>query len=162
MFKISGGAMRGVWLFLAHTLTFCSLAQAAEQYTISGEFQGCEYGKLYELDGGGVLECQEYKYFYEYRPIVIASGREVIVIGNEKVSAYLHDGSVFTTHVADEFDGCDNDKIYKLDNGILFQCNTYHYHYAYRPEVKIFVIKGRTPIVFIDGEQYNGTLLKAN
>ncbi|MDX8483163.1 hypothetical protein RFN28_32630 [Mesorhizobium sp. VK24D] len=108
------------------------------------------------------MECLEYKYFYEYQPIVIAIGRDVIVIGKEKVNGYLHDGNVFTTHVAGEFDGCEYDKIYKLDNDVLFSCKTYHYHYAYRPEVKIFAIKGRAPTIFIDGEQYDGTLFRPN
>ncbi len=151
-----------LWIVAGLGVALCNSVQAAEEYTISDEFDGCEHGKLYELDGGGVLECQEYNYFYEYRPRVIASGREVIVIGDEKVSGYLHDGSVYRTNVSDEFEGCDYDKVYKLDNGLLFQCSTYNYHYAYRPEVKIFVIEGRSPVVFIDGDEYDGTLFRTD
>ena len=33
-------------------------------YQIEGEFDGCEYGKLYPIVGGGILECLEYNYFY--------------------------------------------------------------------------------------------------
>ena len=154
--------MPEVWLFVGLVFALSSPVQAAEEYTISDEFDGCDYGKLYELDGGGILECQEYNYFYEYRPRVITSGREVIVIGDEKVSGYVHDGSVYTTNISDEFEGCEYDKMYRLDNGLLFQCRTYHYHYAYRPEVKIFVIEGRPPVVFIDGDKYDGTLFRTN
>jgi hypothetical protein len=134
--------------------------QAMEEYTISDEFNGCEHGKLYELDGGLILECQEYNYFYEYRPSVIARGREVVLIGDEKIDGYIHDGSVHSTYISDEFEGCDFDKVYTLDNGLIFQCNTYSYTYSYRPKVKVFIINGRRPIIFIGGKKYSGTLNK--
>ena len=34
-------------------------------YQIEGDFDGCEYGKLYPIVGGGILECLEYNYFYD-------------------------------------------------------------------------------------------------
>jgi len=154
--------MRSAWLCIGLVAMLSRPATAADEYTIAGQFDGCEYGKLYELDGGGILECQEYNYYYEYQPRVIASGREVIVIGDEKVSGYLHDGSVYRTNISDDFEGCDCDKVYMLDNGLLFQCSTYRYHYSYRPEVAIFVIHGRRPVVFIDGDEYSGTLFRAD
>jgi hypothetical protein len=43
---------------------------SAATYHINGECDGCEYGKLYELIGGGVLECQGCNYFYAYSPEV--------------------------------------------------------------------------------------------
>lgn len=46
---------------------------------------------------------------------------------------------VLQTNISDDFEGCDYDKYYKLDNGMVFKCNSYHYHYAYRPE--FFVLK---------------------
>ena len=154
--------MRLVWLVVALGFALSSPVKAAEEYTIDGTFNGCSHGKLYGLVGGGILECQEYNYFYEYRPRVIASGREVIIIGDEKVSARLHRGSVYETNISDEFEGCDYDKVYRLDNGLIFQCSTYSYSYSYRPEVKILIIDGRSPVVFIDGEEYDGTLYRTN
>jgi hypothetical protein len=64
--------------------------------------------------------------------------------------------------ISDEFEGCDFNKIYRLDNGLLFECATFSYSYAYRPEVKIFLIEGRNPTVFIDGEEYDGILFRTN
>ena len=136
-------------------------AEAADEYTISDEFDGCEYGKLYELDGGLILECLEYNYFYEYRPRVVAVGTEVIVIGDEVIRGVLHSGTIYKTYISGEFEGCDFDKVYRLDNGLFFQCSTYSYSYAYHPGVKIFAIDGRTPVVFIDGEQYDGSVFRA-
>jgi len=149
----------GAAALAAAALFVCQQGIAAE-YTISGEFDGCEYGKLYELDGGQILECQTYTYFYEYRPRVIARGRDVVLIGDEEVDAYLHGGRVFTTHISDEFEGCDFDRQYSLDNGLVFSCMTYSYTYKYRPEVKIFVVEGGSPKVFIDGKEYSGVLLR--
>jgi hypothetical protein len=144
----------------AFLLSIPNDAFAVDEYRIAGTFDGCEYDKLYEIVGGGILECREYNYFYEFGPRVIADGRDVLLIGKEKVDATLHNGSVVTTHISDDFEGCDFDKVYRLDNGLLFECATYRYQYAYRPEVKIFVIEGRSPVVFIRGRQYNGTLYR--
>ena len=132
----------------------------AGSYQINGEFNGCEHGKLYPLQGGGILECREYNYFYEYSPEVRSDGREVITIGDEKVDAYLHDGSVTETQVYDEFEGCEFDKRIKFLNGLTFVCSSYSYTYSYMPKVKIMVIKGRSPQVVIGGKKYSGTLYR--
>lgn len=135
-------------------------ANALEQYTIDGEFDGCEYGKLYALVGGGVLECQALQIDIGINPLVIADGRRVLMINEQEMDGTLHDGQVITTRVSDDFDGCDYDKVYNLDNGLLFQCSSYHYHYAYRPEVKIMIIDGRKPTVLIAGYEYRGQLFR--
>lgn len=57
------------------------------------------------------------------------------------------------------FSGCEFNKMIALLNGLLFQCQTYHYHYAYSPEVMI-IVRGRNYTVYIDGDGYNGTLFK--
>ena len=132
----------------------------AERYSIEGAFDGCEYGKLYPLNRGKILECREYNYFYEYMPEVITDGREVIVIGDERVDGVIHDGTVIQAQVDGEFEGCDFDKRYSLANGLIFVCATYSYSYSFMPDVVIIMIKGRTPIVTIDGEKYDGTLFK--
>ena len=86
---------------------FTTLSVNAGTFQIDGEFDGCEYGKMYPLTGGGILECREYNYFYEYSPEVRTDGREVITIGNTKVSGSVLDGSVVKTRVRDTFEGCD-------------------------------------------------------
>jgi hypothetical protein len=152
--------MRYVFLLIGILFALRNSVEAAEEYTISGAFNGCSYGKLYELEGGGILECREYNYFYEYRPSIIARGRNVIVIGDEKVEAYIHNGSVSDTKISDDFDGCEDGKVYNLDNGLIFQCKTNRYHYAYRPDVKIFFVEGQNPVILIDGETYDGEIFR--
>ena len=132
----------------------------AGTYQIDGTFDGCEHGKLYPLRGGGILECREYNYFYEYSPEVRSDGRDVITIGDETVDAYLHDGSVIETQVVDDFEGCDFDKRIEFLNGLTFVCSTYSYTYSFMPSVKIMIIYGRSPQVYIGGEKYSGTLYK--
>lgn len=129
-------------------------------YQIEGDFDGCEYGKLYPIVGGGILECLEYNYFYDYSPTVRSDGRQVITIGDEVVEGYLHNGSVIQTKVFDDFEGCDWDKKIEFLNGLSFICSTYSYTYSYMPDVKIFIIKDRVPEVYIGNKLYSGTLYK--
>lgn len=132
----------------------------AGTYQIEGEFEGCEYGKLYPIQGGGVLECLEYNYFYEYSPTVRSDGRRVITIGDEVLDAYLHDGSVINTKVVDEFEGCEWDKRIDFLNGLTFVCASYSYTYSYMPPVKIILIKDRAPKVYIGGKYYEGAVYR--
>jgi hypothetical protein len=41
-------------------------------------------------------------------------------------------------HIDGEFKGWTGETIYKLRNGQIWQQATYHYHYAYAPEVTIY------------------------
>lgn len=45
---------------------------------------------------------------------------------------------VACTHATGEMEGVDFDKVVKLDNGMVFEFQTYSYFYAYRPEVVVF------------------------
>lgn len=45
---------------------------------------------------------------------------------------------VASTNAAGELDGADYDKVVKLDNGMVFEFQTYDYFYAYRPDVIVF------------------------
>ena len=130
---------------------------SAATYHFNGEFDGCEHGKLYELVGGGVLECQGHNHFYAYLPEVQTEGRRVIMIGDERVDGYVHDGSVTRTRIDGECEGCEYDKRYDLLNGLVFVCRMYSYSYSYSPEVKIFVFSGRTKVT-IRGKEYEGTV----
>ena len=42
------------------------------------------------------------------------------------------------SYVADEFEGADFGKTVKLDNGMVFEFNTYHYTYAYRLKASVY------------------------
>ena len=148
-------------LLFSLLISFNSLPVYAGTYQIDGEFNGCDYNKYYPIYGyNALLKCEEYNYFYEYMPEVRTDGREVITIGDERVEATLVDGQITRTNVSDEFEGCDWDKRYNLDNGLIFVCSTYSYSYSYRPEVLIVSPSGGNPIVYIDGEEYAGTLYR--
>jgi hypothetical protein len=124
--------------------------------TVSGTFNGCDYDLPVPLDGGYTFLCQEYNYHYAYRPDFIVMEREnsrKYVIDNQEFMGTLYRGTPTMTHVMGEFRGCDFNRVISLENGLLFKCGMYHYHYAYHPEVVIF---GSS--VSIDGEKYQGVL----
>lgn len=148
------------FLFSISLILAAAPAGKAAEYIINGAFEGCEHGKYYGLQGGGLLECREYNYFYEYRPVVVADGISVLSIGGQNIEAVLSNGSVVTTKVVDEFEGCDFDKRYEFDNGLIFVCQSYAYSYAYRPDVQITIPEAGSPIVSIKGKVYRGQLYK--
>jgi hypothetical protein len=121
-------------------LTLLSAPVLADTYTIEDEFDGCEHGKVYSLTNGQFFVCEEYQYFYEYRPRVIAVGNKVVVVGDEEVSGRIVDGEMYTTQIDGEWEGCDFDS-HKLTNGWILQCNSYFYEYAYMPSVEIIVVE---------------------
>lgn len=133
----------------------------AGTYQISGTFNGCQFNKYYPIFGYNLLlKCEEYNYFYEYMPTVESDGRRVITIGDQRINATLVDGEYISTYVSGDFEGCDFDKRYRFDNGFTFVCNSYSYSYSYRPEVKIIIPFSGYPIVYINDEQYDGSLYK--
>ena len=44
---------------------------------------------------------------------------------------------VACTHATGEVEGADFDKLIKLDNGMVFEFETYDYFYAYHPQVAV-------------------------
>jgi len=58
------------------------------------------------------------------------------------------------TSIMGTFDGCDYDKTYDLIDGRTLTCRTYHYHYAYAPEVIIL----DSSTVLIDREEYDASV----
>ena len=42
------------------------------------------------------------------------------------------------TNASGELEGADYDKLVKLDNGMVFEFQTYSYFYAYHPDVVVF------------------------
>ena len=75
---------------------------------------------------------------------------------------------ITTSNVSGTFEGSDYDKLVKLDNGMIFEFNSYNYHYAYRPKVIIFAkqlnMKGLKPInvykLIIDDDLYDVTKIR--
>ena len=135
-------------------LTFFSTPSFAETYTIEDEFDGCEYGKVYALTNGQFFICEEYQYFYEYRPRVIAVDNKVVVVGDEEISGRIVDGEMYTTQIDGEWEGCDFDS-HKLINGFILQCNSYFYEYAYMPSVEIIIVEGAVTVK-VNGQTRNG------
>ena len=126
--------------------------------TVSDAFNGCNYNLPVPIDGGYIFVCREYNYHYAYRPdfIVLQRGSATkYVIDDEVFDGELYRGTATITYVSGSFEGCDYDKLIPLENGLLFKCRTYKYHYAYHPKV---VIVG--DYVTIDGEKYEGTLYR--
>jgi hypothetical protein len=54
----------------------------------------------------------------------------------------------------DSFEGCEHGRKIIFDYNKTLTCNTYSYHYAYRPDAFIFVKNGDF-IMIIDGDSYD-------
>tara|TARA_B100000530_G_C15853371_1_gene446238 strand:+ start:403 stop:876 length:474 start_codon:yes stop_codon:yes gene_type:complete len=131
-------------------------------YKIADTFDGCERGKFYPLTKSGkYLRCDQYTYFYKYRPDVIAEGNRVYAIDGREVRGTIVDGYSISTNISDEWEGCDWDS-HRLDNGMVLQCSSYFYEYAYRPSVEIIVIEGRVVQVLVNGEARDGIQVYQN
>jgi hypothetical protein len=50
-----------------------------------------------------------------------------------------------STNATGELEGADYDKVVKLDNGMIFEFETYDYFYAYHPDVIVFAKKITLP-----------------
>ena len=44
--------------------------------TVSGDFEGADYGKVVKLDNGMIFEFDEYDYTYAYRPTAVLLAKE--------------------------------------------------------------------------------------
>ena len=62
-------------------------------------------------------------------------GSRKYLIDDEEFEGTLYRGTATHTNVVGDFEGCDFDKLISFDNGLVFECHAYHYHYAYRPKV---------------------------
>lgn len=70
-------------------------------------------------------------------------------------------GVAARTAVNGEFNGCDFDRAIELQNGLVFKCSEYKYHYAYMPTVLILKsVRDDSVKVVIDRESFNGTLYR--
>ena len=126
--------------------------------TVSDTFNGCDYDTPVPIDRGYIFICSEYSYHYAYRPeflVLVRGSQTKYVIDGEVFDGELYKGYPTITYVTGDFEGCDYDKIITFDNGLIFQCDEYHYHYAYHPKV---MIVGK--YVTIAGKKYRGTLYR--
>ncbi|WP_028747972.1 hypothetical protein [Rhizobium mesoamericanum] len=70
-------------------------------------------------------------------------------------------GAIEITNVDGEYQGCEYGKQIELLNGLIFQCSTYNYHYAYSPEVIILQsLHNKELRVLIDEEEIEGQLYR--
>lgn len=137
-------------------ITFCfSHSAMGEIYTIEDEFDGCEHGKIYPLTNGKFMRCDSYKYFYKYRPKVVANGTDVFAIDERDVRGTILDGRRIVTRLDGDWEGCDFDS-HRLENGMYLVCNTYFYEYSYMPVVEAIVIDGVVESVLIGGQVKSG------
>jgi hypothetical protein len=132
-----------------------SRAALGEIYTIEDEFDGCEYGKIYPLTNGKFMRCDSYKYFYRYRPKVVADGYKVLAVGERDVRGTILEGEKLITQIDGDWEGCDFDT-HRLSNGMYLVCSTYFYEYSFMPTVEAIVIDGVVEAVLIDGEIKDG------
>jgi hypothetical protein len=126
--------------------------------TVSDAFNGCDYGRPVPLENNLIFICHEYNYDYAYRPsfyVLEKNGDRKYVIDHNSFDGELYRGTPIYTYVTGSFDGCEQGKMIALDNGLVFQCRTYHYHYEYRPKVMIV-----GDYVTIGGEKYDGQLYR--
>jgi hypothetical protein len=133
---------------------------SAQTLRIEDDFEGCEFGRLYPLSNGQILECRQFRYRYSYRPRVQIVDRQNVLINDQPYRAVIHNGNVVSTNVSDEFEGCDYDRIIIFDNGYGLRCSEYKYRYAYRPRVVILLVNGRDPQITIDGDAFAGRLVR--
>jgi hypothetical protein len=132
-----------------------SMKVLSATYKIEDTFDGCEHGKYYPLTNGNYLRCDQYKYFYKYRPDVIADGNKVYAIDGREVRGTIVQGTTINTQINGEWEGCDFDT-HPLTNGYYLSCNSYFYEYAYMPRVEILVIDGDVKSVKINGDTKDG------
>lgn len=70
-------------------------------------------------------------------------------------------GVLEDTSVTGEYQGCEYGRQIELMNGLIFQCTSYNYHYAYSPEVLILKsVKTGALKVLIDRDEADGTLYR--
>jgi hypothetical protein len=114
---------------------------------IEGEFSGWAIGTVFVLCNGQVwLQTSgTYTYHYAYRPQVTvlfgAGGYELSVTGMTTTVLVRPANVVANTCISGSFEGWSGNTLFPLCDGEVWQQSsyTYIYHYAYRPNVLIYV-----------------------
>lgn len=134
----------------------------AARGTVSDDFEGCDYDRPVPLDEGFIFVCSEYSYHYAYRPdfYVMRQGASTkYLIDDEEFQGTLRRGTATKTYVVGEFEGCDFGRTIVFENGLGFECETYHYHYAFHPKAMIIQYEGSLHVT-IAGEAYSGIVVR--
>jgi hypothetical protein len=144
--------------------TSASFAQSCYESSIvsPSPFMGND-SEIFKLADGSLWEVKyEYKYLYEYSPMVIicpSKGKLVIKekslnvsqIGTAQVmprsftpKSTSPTSDIIESQIDGEFSGWDGETIFKLANGQIWQQSSYAYTYSYkyRPNVLIFSNSG--------------------
>lgn len=125
---------------------------------IAGAFYGFDSDAVFELESGSCWQQARYRYWYHYayRPVaeVFDDGRGLqLRLQGRSESAFVHRiEPVIHAHIKGAFNGWQGNSIYELDNGQIWQQQTYAYQYAYayRPAVRIYPV-GATTVMDVDG-----------
>jgi hypothetical protein len=126
----------------AASIAPASAQQSSGLYRISFHRLGDDF---YRDDNSGALfitfACYEYTYGDD---AIFDSDRMLILVGGQKCEVSDVITRYISTQIAGDFNGFDDDNVYALDNGQVWQQTsaTYDYQYAYRPHVYIFSHRG--------------------
>ena len=140
----------------------CERLDLVTNSTIDGEFEGWDGESIIILSNGEVWKQYEYEYEYGYSynadVLVLSDGYNYLmkiedlesVVAVTQISSSpqfnisntlnstLQTG-IIESYIIDDFEGWDGDTKFVLDNGQVWQQESYSYiyHYSYRPSVKI-------------------------
>lgn len=65
------------------------------------------------------------------------------------------------THISGDFEGWDDEKIYKMDNGQIWQQANYHYHYHYAYHPSVIIYKSSTGCrIKVEGDDDEGVTVQ--
>lgn len=121
-------------------------------------FSGFSDNAIFKMSNGSYWVQTKYKYWYHYayRPDVVISeenGQTILTVAGHSIPVKrVYD--VIESQIDGEFNGWDGNTRYKLTNGQEWQQTEYHYcyKYAYRPDVMIYQIGGKS-MMYVDGTQ---------
>ena len=113
---------------------------------IDGDFEGFDDEVLFKLMDGSYWLQDEYKYWYHYAycpnvNILRANGRLYLqVVGQQEAVLIRPISDVVESQIDGEFNGWDDETVYTLTNGQVWQQSTYQYDYTYSycPDVFIY------------------------
>ncbi len=115
---------------------------------IENDFEGFDENKVFKMDDGSFWIQSEYNYdyMYEYNPeaaILESDGDFYLFVCGKTVKVEQLD-EVIESRIDGEFNGWDDNKAYKLENGEIWKQSSYHYEYAYAycPDVLIYYHDG--------------------
>ena len=146
--------------------------------------------EIFQLADGSIWQVKyEYEYLYEYYPdVIMCPSQGKLIIKNKNLNVARISASparavpapdqpatsapvqssppaqTIESRIAGTFDGWDGNKIYKLQNGQIWQQvdGHYHYHYAYSPEVIIYVDGGSYKMRVLDDDDQSVSVRRLN